>query len=76
MTASGEKIERKKKIFPLHVLDFVGAKWRLALTRPYALPCMFLGLVLFFFAISFMFSCARIAETYPITPRLDDTVLQ
>jgi hypothetical protein len=64
-----------QKIFPLRVVDFIGAKWRLALTRPYALHSILLGLVLFFFAISFMFSCARIAETYPITPRLDDTVL-
>jgi hypothetical protein len=56
-------------------MGFVGAKWRLALSRPYFLHSSLLGLVLFFFAISFMLNCARIAETYPVTPRLHDLVL-
>ncbi len=45
------------------------------MTRPYALHSILLGLVLFFFSISFMLNCARFAETYPYTPRLDDLVL-
>lgn len=50
-------------------------KHRDALARPYYLHSVLLGLVLFFFAISFMLNCARYAETYPFTPQLNDLIL-
>lgn len=57
------------------VLGHIGHKHRLALHRPFFLQSALLGMVLFFFAISFMLNCARYAETYHYTPQLHDIVL-
>lgn len=75
MTASAETRHGSVGNPLCSLLGFVGGKWKTAMARPYALHSILLGLVLFFFAISFMLNCARFAETYPYTPRLDDLVL-
>ena len=75
MTASAETRHLSAQNPLRSLLGFIGGKWKAAMARPYALHSILLGLVLFFFAISFMLNCARYAETYPYTPRLDDLVL-
>lgn len=61
---------------PMSLIGYIKEKWARALDRPYFFHSVLLGMVLFYFGISFMLNCARYAETYPYTPRLHDLLLQ